>query len=218
MKSRISTYRGAAIEVTYDLARCIHVSDCIRSLPGVFDPSGSPWVRIEGAPAAEVAETVMLCPTGALKFKRLDGGPGEEPAAVNTVRIAPRGPLYLRGRIRILSEEAPVEDSRAALCRCGASKNKPFCDGRHERTGFNDPGLVLDDVPARRTSIEEPAEEDVLRVHVMPDGPLVVAGHFELIDAAGESQSCTRLELCRCGASATPPFCDGSHLRLPKKG
>jgi Iron-binding zinc finger CDGSH type len=71
-------------------------------------------------------------------IRRLDGGSEEQAAEETTVDPRPDGPLFVRGRLRIVNADGDVirEDTRAALCRCGASENKPFCDGSHLRVGF----------------------------------------------------------------------------------
>jgi CDGSH-type Zn-finger protein len=80
----------------------------------------------------------VTCTTGALHFRRLDGGAQEEAAAETTVEPRPNGPLFVHGRLKIVGAGGHVirEDTRFALCRCGASQNKPFCDGSHRRVGF----------------------------------------------------------------------------------
>jgi CDGSH-type Zn-finger protein len=81
----------------------------------------------------------MTCPTGALHFERLDGGEQEPEPDETTVKVQVNGPLYLRGKVRIVGPGGHVirEDTRVALCRCGHSKNKPFCDGSHFRVRFD---------------------------------------------------------------------------------
>ncbi len=88
--------------------------------------------------ADRIAETILTCPTGALHFRRLDGGAQEEPNEPTTIDPRPNGPLLVRGRVRIVDKDSNLlrEDTRAALCRCGASGNKPFCDGTHRTIGF----------------------------------------------------------------------------------
>jgi uncharacterized Fe-S cluster protein YjdI len=132
------TYTGEAIEVHWEPRFCIHVQNCVNNLPQVFKADARPWVVIDSADADAVAATVELCPTGALHYRRLDGGPQEEPAAETVVDPRPNGPLFVRGRLRIVGEDGEVirEDTRLALCRCGGSANKPFCDGTHRRIGF----------------------------------------------------------------------------------
>jgi uncharacterized Fe-S cluster protein YjdI/CDGSH-type Zn-finger protein len=132
-------YAGEGIEVYWEPRFCIHTRSCVRQLGAVFDPERRPWIDPDAADADSVAATVMTCPTGALHFRRTDGGPQEE-ADELTVTPVRKGPLFLRGRVRIQDADGRVirEDTRVALCRCGASANKPFCDGSHNRIGFDD--------------------------------------------------------------------------------
>jgi uncharacterized Fe-S cluster protein YjdI len=135
------TYEGDAIEVHWEPRLCIHMRNCVRGLPNVFRPEARPWIAVDAADADAIAAAVESCPTGALRYRRLDGGPQEEPPAETTIEPRPNGPLFVRGRVRIVGPEGEVirEDARLALCRCGASENKPFCDGSHRRIGFTTP-------------------------------------------------------------------------------
>jgi CDGSH-type Zn-finger protein len=112
--------------------------NCVRGLPQVFDPEARPWVRVDAADADAIAAAVETCPTGALHYRRLDGGPQEQAQEPPTVEPRPNGPLFVRGHVRIVDPGGEVvrEDTRVALCRCGGSENKPFCDGTHRRIGF----------------------------------------------------------------------------------
>ncbi len=131
-------YANDRIEVTWEPAFCIHAAECLRGLPAVFDNRHRPWIIVDNGSPADIGEVVPRCPTGALHFRRLDGGPQEPVADVTTVVERPNGPLFVRGPIRIVAQDnTPLrEDTRVALCRCGASANKPFCDGSHRRIGF----------------------------------------------------------------------------------
>jgi uncharacterized Fe-S cluster protein YjdI len=131
-------YANDRIVVSWEPSFCMHSARCLMGLPQVFDIDARPWVAIDAASADEIAEVVMQCPSGALHFRRLDGGPQERPSNETTVRSIRNGPLFQRGRIRITDNEGNVirEDTRVALCRCGGSANKPFCDGTHRRIGF----------------------------------------------------------------------------------
>ncbi len=95
-------------------------------------------MKVDAATADKVAEVVVTCPTGALHFERLDGGLQEKPPGETTIDARPNGPLYMRGKLRITGPGGQLirEDTRVALCRCGHSENKPFCDGSHRRVGF----------------------------------------------------------------------------------
>ncbi|MCK9520609.1 MAG: (4Fe-4S)-binding protein, partial [Dehalococcoidia bacterium] len=126
-------YRSDAIEVLWEPSLCIHVGTCFRGLPEVFDPRARPWVNIEGASPEEIAAVVEQCPSGALHYRRRDGGPQEEAGSEVTVQPRTNGPLLLRGPIEVIDVQGNVvrTDTRLALCRCGASENKPYCDGSH---------------------------------------------------------------------------------------
>ena len=132
------TYRSDQVAVFWEPRLCIHVGHCFRGLPEVFQPMQRPWVKVDAATADRIAEVVMTCPTGALHFERLDGGPEEPAPEETTLEARPNGPLFVRGRIRITRPDGELirEDTRVALCRCGHSENKPFCDGSHRRVGF----------------------------------------------------------------------------------
>jgi uncharacterized Fe-S cluster protein YjdI len=131
-------YASGAIEVHWEPRLCIHVRNCVRSLPQVFDPQARPWVVVDAADADAIAATIETCPTGALHYHRLDGGKQEQPTEELTIEPRPNGPLFVRGRVRIVGAEGETirEDTRLALCRCGGSGNKPFCDGTHRKIGF----------------------------------------------------------------------------------
>ena len=96
---------------------------------------------LDGHTADEIAEVVERCPTGALHYRRLDGGPEEQAPADTTIRPTRDGPLYVRGHVVVRDEAGEVirEDTRMALCRCGNSRQMPFCDNSHRLVGFRDP-------------------------------------------------------------------------------
>ena len=157
------TYRGNAIEVTFDLDVCIHVGECLRGLPGVFDLERRPWIAPDAAPADDVAMVVERCPSGALQYRRSDGGPEErEP---ETPRVTPmrNGPLLVRGRVEVRHDDGTLQIlPRASLCRCGSSANKPFCDNSHLRAKFRAPGdLIHIDLSPVRRAIDRPMDKAV---------------------------------------------------------
>lgn len=138
MGRRLQTYATDAITVTYDPVRCIHAAECVRSLPLVFDPSRRRWIQLEHAQADDIAAVVRRCPTGALQYTLALGDP-ETADAAPRVQARRRGPLYVRGDVQLTTEDGVViaTGTRLALCRCGASRNKPFCDGSHLEIGFD---------------------------------------------------------------------------------
>ena len=131
-------YISPAITVEWYAARCIHSAACVKALPKVFDPRRRPWIEIGDADADAVASAVLQCPTGALHFRRDDGGSEETVPSEVTIRAVRDGPYILRGPVRITGPGGEVlrEDSRVALCRCGNSRHMPFCDNTHRAIGF----------------------------------------------------------------------------------
>jgi CDGSH-type Zn-finger protein len=135
----------------------------------------------------------------------------ETGSPANAGRITENGPLILHGHIRHAAREgAPAaEYTQVALCRCGASSNKPFCDGSHGRAGFTDAGTCAN--PPQAST--QPAEGD-LALNPIANGPLRIDGWFELATADGQRFVCgDKTWLCRCGASGNKPFCDGTHKK-----
>ena len=140
---------------------------------------------------------------------RKDGGQEEKAAAKNMVVIANNGPLYVQGDLKIdgAKDDMPGVRYRAALCRCGDSKNKPFCDNTHEKAEFRDRGALGE----TGEGFEKPGGS--LEIKRAPNGPLLASGNFTIITGAGrEAWRGTKAALCRCGASKNKPFCDGGHV------
>ena len=137
-RSTARVYGNDRIEVTWEPMFCIHSAECIRGAPTVFDSKRRPWIEIDNASADTIADVVRRCPTGALHFRRLDDGAQEQTPSETTIEEQPNGPLYVRGDVRIVGQDGELlrADTRVSLCRCGASSNKPFCDGSHRMVGF----------------------------------------------------------------------------------
>jgi uncharacterized Fe-S cluster protein YjdI len=119
----VKRYEGRDIDVTYDVARCLHAAECVRGLPGVFDTARKPWIDPDAGDADAVADVIRRCPTGALHYTLRDGEP-ERPAVPTRVRVPEGGPLLVEGDLEL--NGAP--ETRAAICRCGESANQPYCD------------------------------------------------------------------------------------------
>ena len=146
------------------------------------------------------------CPSGAIRVERLDGGAGERPSGRNVVAVLKNGPLAVRGALSV----AGNPELRATLCRCGASKNKPYCDSSHVSAGFTATG----DLPAAE-SLPAWGAAGPLEVSPIPNGPLKVAGSHEITSGTGRAAKRGEMAfLCRCGASANKPYCDGSHRAI----
>lgn len=136
------SYQGDGIRVLWEPKLCIHIANCIRHSPGVFDPLARPWISATRATADHIAQAVESCPTGALRYERTDGGPQEAPTSPTAVQPRRNGPLFVRGELHVKDTQDNVTRTatRIALCRCGQSSNKPFCDATHRAIGFQAEG------------------------------------------------------------------------------
>ena len=126
-------YERDELRVLWDATRCTHVAACIRAQPAVFDSSRRPWIEIDAASAEDIAAAIRQCPTGALRYEA-KGDFAPEPRPVPTVvHVPPAGPLYLHGDLTVTQPRGRVIDDspRVALCRCGRTRNAPFCDNSH---------------------------------------------------------------------------------------
>ena len=209
---KVHEYRGPGVVVRYDASRCIHAAECTRGAPQVFDRDARPWVNPEGASLEHVVAVVARCPTGALTAFTPEGTPLEPPSHANVASVQPRGPIYLRGRVSVRSGDHAIwaEHTRIALCRCGASANKPFCDGSHDRSGFADGGAC----PGAPPSVTVVPADGPVEVNPIDNGPLMIQGVVEFRAADGSTFVTEKVRLCRCGHSGNKPFCDGTHKRI----
>ena len=127
---------------------------------------------------------------------------------MNRIIIRPNGPLIIRGAIRIEDADGNLvaTDQEVYLCRCGASKNKPFCDGMHKQTGFRDDAHVHD-------TKSEPADGvGELLVTLRQNAMLIAKGPMQIQSEDGHTGTTrNKAALCRCGHSGNKPFCDASH-------
>jgi CDGSH-type Zn-finger protein/uncharacterized Fe-S cluster protein YjdI len=189
-EKKVFNYDGAQADVHWDGRLCIHIGECGRAKNDLFVGGRQPWCQPDQVSPDEVAEVVDRCPTGALTYLRKDGGKGESADSENVVRV-----MYMSG-----------VSFRAALCRCGQSKNKPFCDNSHEDAGFKDYGAVGDS----GEGFDAPG--GTLEVGHAPNGPLLLNGNFTIVAASGrQAWKGKKAALCRCGHSQNKPFCDGAH-------
>ncbi|NEX16306.1 MAG: hypothetical protein C1943_06670 [Halochromatium sp.] len=205
--TKIQTFQGQDIDVHWDQRLCIHIGECGQADNSLFEAGREPWCVPDELSKAEVREVCERCPSGALSYVDKAGTP-EQPAAENSGQLVYNGPLYLTGELEIegAPEDMPGLRFRAALCRCGASKNKPFCDNSHIEAGFEDFGAIGKSGPGLE------ATGGPLKIKAIPDGPLKIEGNLTLRAASGRiAWQGAKTALCRCGASKNKPFCDASH-------
>jgi len=200
--------RGQRVLIQFDAKQCIHSRSCVLSRPDVFVPNiAGEWIHPDAATPEEVAALAAACPSGAIRYERLDGGPAEAPPKVNVVRVRENGPLALHADAEITGV-GPV--LRATLCRCGASNNKPFCDGSHVTAGFTTTGE-----PATADSQALAARDGKVTITPTVDGPLRVEGNLEVVTGTGRTiNRVVKTALCRCGQSSNKPYCDGTHRKV----
>lgn len=199
--------KGEKIDIGFYGKRCIHSRNCVLGQPHVFVPNApGEWIHPDAASAEQIVAIAESCPSGAITYRRKDGGAQERPPVVNTVRIRENGPLAFHAEIALNGEVS----FRATLCRCGASENKPYCDGSHASAGFAATG----EPPLKDTAPLE-ARDGPLTVSPLPNGPLKVDGNLEIVTGTGHTvERATVAFLCRCGHSANKPYCDGTHKKV----
>jgi len=203
----IHDYSGSDIDVHWDERLCIHIGECGSAANSLFVGDRKPWCVPDEVSRAEVREVCERCPSGALSYTDKSGEPEHAPTE-NTVSVVYNGPLYLTGELDIDDAAADMAGTRfrAALCRCGASGNKPFCDNSHLKSGFEDFGAVGETGPGLSV------RGGPLKVKRIPNGPLMVEGNLSIRAASGRvAWEGEKAFMCRCGASKNKPFCDGSH-------
>jgi uncharacterized Fe-S cluster protein YjdI len=142
MKEITKKYTNGEVTIVWQPAVCIHSAICWRGengLPDVFNPAEKPWIKPDGADTKRIIEQIKKCPSGALSyFMNEDKENSAEVTADSIVEIAPNGPLLVYGNITVKDSEgnATQKNKVTAFCRCGASSNKPYCDGTHRKINF----------------------------------------------------------------------------------
>jgi CDGSH-type Zn-finger protein len=133
-------YAGPDVTIHDNRGICAHAGKCTEGLPAVFRYGQEPWIDPSGASQAEISKVIKTCPSGALSLTISGVEPQANEAGEITVFIAPGGPYVVSGAAELLDSEfgegAPTE--HFTLCRCGGSKNKPFCDGTHWNVEFDE--------------------------------------------------------------------------------
>lgn len=203
----IETVVGDSITIDFEAKRCIHARFCVTGAPTVFLANvEGPWIHPNTMDAEKLVAISEACPSGAIRYRRNDGRPEEIAPPVNLAAIREGGPYAVRGDIVLDGKRAGY---RMTLCRCGASKNKPFCDGSHHDVHFDASG----EPPTGKADMLA-VRDGPLAIDPQTDGPLKVRGNLEI--TAGTGRVVARVQtalLCRCGGSSTKPFCDGTHRK-----
>jgi glutamate synthase domain-containing protein 2/CDGSH-type Zn-finger protein/rubredoxin len=136
---RLDNYEGKAITIHDNRGVCSHAGYCIDNLPSVFIMGKEPWIDPDGASAEEIARVIKMCPSGALSYTK-DGVLYKDQAREPTITLSKNGPHRVTGgpELKDVNNSTPESQEHYTLCRCGGSKNKPFCDGTHWYINFRD--------------------------------------------------------------------------------
>lgn len=148
-------YKNEQIIVYWYPELCTHPGTCLRLLPEVFSLKRRPWIDINGSTPERIMRAVDACPSGALRYSLPEGSSVDPALACGTgnidykkenreivkIRVTPNGPFLVEGNVELIGVDGELikEDCKMALCRCGLSKNHPFCDGAHRKQGWTEP-------------------------------------------------------------------------------
>lgn len=201
----VEVVRGKALTIHFEARRCIHSRHCVLDAPSVFKANThGEWIYPDSLGTEALVGVAVNCPSGAIRYERHDGGLAEAAPSVNQLRVRENGPYAVHAPLTIAGQS---DGYRATLCRCGQSRNKPWCDSSHVTAGFmasgEPPSGMTDPLAARGGPLD---------ITPTLNGPLRVQGNLEI--CAGTGRTVARIidaNLCRCGQSRNKPFCDGSH-------
>jgi CDGSH-type Zn-finger protein/uncharacterized Fe-S cluster protein YjdI len=206
--NKVEVATGRDVTIEFEVKRCIHARFCVIGAPSVFKANTpGEWIFPDTMDAEKLVAIAEACPSGAIRYQRNDGRPNETPPPVNALRIRENGPYAVHANIDLAGQGTII---RATLCRCGASKNTPYCDGSH-----NDAHFLASGEPSTRESEPLALRDGVLTISPQRNGPLAISGSLEICSGTGRTiNRLTSARLCRCGGSSTKPFCDGTHTRI----
>lgn len=133
----IKKYEKVDITVVWKPKLCIHAAECVKRLPEVYNPDEKPWIKVENANADELIKQIDACPSGALTYESKIKSNMKESEKLR-VDVLENGPILIHGDLIVKGSNGnEVEKTKTtAFCRCGASTNKPYCDGTHNKIGF----------------------------------------------------------------------------------
>ncbi len=137
-KEIVKKYSNDEITVVWKPNTCIHSKKCWKGLIQVFNPQNRPWINMDGATTERIKKQVEECPSGALSY--ISKREGNQAAAHTETKVEAleNGPLLIYGTLHVTNPDGSTEkkNKTTAFCRCGASHNKPYCDGTHVKVEF----------------------------------------------------------------------------------
>jgi len=139
VEDKRENYIGKQITIHDNRGICAHAGRCTDGLAAVFHLKEEPWIYPDSATVEEIIKTINQCPSGALSYS-VDGVEHRDRDAEPSIFIAPNGPYVVSGGPSLENTERCEGTSMEhfTMCRCGGSKNKPFCDGSHWYNKFTD--------------------------------------------------------------------------------
>ena len=134
----VKKYKKDDLTIVWKPKRCIHAAICVKELPGVYDPKAKPWITPENASVVELKAQIDKCPSGALSYEMENHDEKKTETMETKVECRKNGPLLVHGDLQVTDTNGNTETKTriTAFCRCGASENKPYCDGTHNTVGF----------------------------------------------------------------------------------
>ena len=204
----VEEIEGRDLTLLFDSRKCIHSRFCVTWAPNVFLANvQGPWIHPDAMEVERLVEIAHVCPSGAIRYRRKDGKADEAAPLVNLIATRENGPYAVRADMQLNGQRGVF---RATLCRCGASKNKPFCDGSHNEVKF----VASGEPPSGKTDMLA-VRDGTLAIDPETDGPLRARGNLEITSGTGRVVArVTQARLCRCGGSGNKPFCDGTHAKI----
>jgi len=141
-KNKRKDYVGKKITIHDNRRICSHAAECVNNLPSVFKLNSRPWIEPDAAEVNKIIDTVLKCPSGALSYSIDSIEYGDQNDRNPMVTVSKDGPYIITGSIELIGNNIQFGDGASkehyTLCRCGASQNKPFCDGMHGSINFSD--------------------------------------------------------------------------------
>jgi len=135
---KIKEYSNGEVTVIWEAEKCIHSTICVKGLPKVFNPNVRPWIAIDTASTDDLVSQVKQCPSGALSFYMNNESDKTSQSLETKIEVLENGPLLVYGTLKVRHKDGSEEtkNKTTAFCRCGASQNKPYCDGEHVKNQF----------------------------------------------------------------------------------
>ncbi len=136
---KMDKYEGKDITIHDNRGVCSHMGHCTDNSPSVFRMGEEPWIDPDGDDKERTSRVIRTCPSGALSYS-IDGEMHKDHLHEPEIFVGKDRSYHVAGGIELKDVDGsePETKEHYTLCRCGSSKNKPFCDGTHWHIGFRD--------------------------------------------------------------------------------